>query len=206
MLLYDVHIYPSYSLGGAATPELHPSDVPAGSKAGTVQKKKSSVESNREAVIDVDDVSDGSSDVQEITQVPVTALRDKVNKHRSEASSIRLSTKKDPSSGSITAGEYLKRSKAAHNIAVDPKKNAPIQFRCELMLHSGTGRKIGTRVPSQSRTFNVTEVSAILSLNVALMTNYPPQDVDSVLDRVLAMFNEDGGQWMKLSNGIALSR
>lgn len=143
--------------GATAQSESHQKNAADVSQIGTVWKESAS-ESKRNVVIDID-ASDSDSNIQEVLQKPVTALQDKVNKHRAEASSIRLNSKKDLSSGSITASEFLKRSKTAHSIAVDPKKNAPILFRCELVLHGETGKKIGTCVPSQSQTFNVTEAS-----------------------------------------------
>lgn len=73
------------------------------------------------------------------------------------------------------------------------------------MLHGETGKKIGTRVPSQSRSFNVTEVSVLCPPN-PFTINHRQQDVDSALDRVLAMFNEAGGQWIKFSGVKVLSR
>lgn len=156
--------------GATAQSESHQKNAADISQIGTVWKESAS-ESKRNVVIDID-ASDSDSDIQEVSQKPVTALQDKVNKHRAEASSIQLNSKKDLSSGSITASEFLKRSKTAHSIAVDPKKNAPILFRCELVLHGETGKKIGTRVPSQSRTFNVTEASISTSAASESTTKY----------------------------------
>lgn len=109
-------------------------------------------------VIEIHSDANNSSDIEEVKH-PAPVLRDAVNKHKNEASKIRLNTK--PSSSGLPAKtkDYVKRKKDAHSAAADPKKNAPITFRCELFLQNETGKKIGTRVPMQSRGFQQSEVS-----------------------------------------------
>jgi hypothetical protein len=116
-------------------------------------------------VIEILSELENSSDI-EVINGPGPVLRDRINKHKVEASKIRLTAKPVSSSGlPARTNDYIKRKKDAHNTATDPKSNAPITFRCELFLQKDTGKKVGTRVPMQSRGFQQSEVNILLSFN-----------------------------------------
>jgi hypothetical protein len=116
-------------------------------------------------VIEILSELENSSDI-EVINGPGPVLCDHINKHKAEASKIRLTAKPVSSTGLLTrTKDYVKCKKDAHNAATDPKNNAPITFRCELFLQNDTGKKIGTRVPMQSRGFQQSEVSVLLSVD-----------------------------------------
>ena len=106
-------------------------------------------------VIEIDSDGGNSSDIQEFKR-PNAVLSDSVNKHKTEASTVRLTTK---SSTPPKTKEWVKRKKAAHIAGTDPKKYALIMFKCELFLQTATGKRSGTRVPMQCRGFQHSEVS-----------------------------------------------
>lgn len=103
--------------------------------------------------------SDREVDIVSLSSPP--PLRDTINKHKARASEIRLNTKPAGNGLSEKSKDWLNKRKEATANAADPKKNGPITFRCDLFLHSASGKRTGTRVPAQSRGFQQTDVSDI---------------------------------------------
>ena len=111
------------------------------------------------SVIETLSEPENSSNIEEVNG-PGPVLRDHVNKHKTEAAKIRLTTKPSSALGlPARTKDYVKCKKEAYNAASDQKNNAPITFWCELSLQTDTGKKVGTHVPMQSRGFQQLEVS-----------------------------------------------
>lgn len=106
-------------------------------------------------VIEIDN-SDSDSDIQEISIAGTSALKDSINKHKAQASSIRLKTKGDTIPEK--SRKFLKLKKDAATAAVNPAKSAQILFRCSIAIVRSDGRQIGTRVPVHQRGFPQMEV------------------------------------------------
>lgn len=104
---------------------------------------------------------DYSSDIQELSEIG--PIRSSIAKHKAVASQIRLKTKPVGYTGLTSKTKaYLENKKNAFIMGADPKKNAPITFRCELWLQTENGRKSGTRIPMESRAFQQCEVQFLL--------------------------------------------
>lgn len=99
-------------------------------------------------------------DLQEVTHVgssdnEIQILTDKINQHQKAASGFRLTRKTEPSLPEKTKNFLKLREKTRQQ---DPSKPTNILFKCDLFLQTNTGKKQGTRVPTQTRGFPFTDV------------------------------------------------
>ena len=89
-------------------------------------------------------------------------------------------------------------SNARRTLTTDPESNAPITFRCELFLPNDTGKtQVGTRVPLQSRGFQQSEVSILVSSTFWTVLNVL-QLFTTVFAKFAAMFSEPDGKWSQI--------
>lgn len=124
---------------------------------GPPGKSKSKSDKN---IIEVDGDSDtgglngSDSEVQEVTEMD--ALQAKIKQNRKAASQIRLTPKVEGDLPGRTT-DFLKLRDSSRK-RTDPSKTSSILFKVDLFLLKPMGKKTGTRVPMQSRSFQFEDV------------------------------------------------
>ncbi|KAJ7777977.1 hypothetical protein DFH07DRAFT_1056322 [Mycena maculata] len=168
----------------------HP--VPPSSKSSSKQDKenngkndapgKSKSDKSKSDIIVLDDEDSDAgapnghdSEVEDVSEM--TVLQTKIKQNRRSASSIRLTPKTELDTLPARTSEFLKSREASRKR--DQSKTSSVLFKVSLFLQKDNGRKIGTRVPLQSRSFQLDE------------------SMEHALSKLVDMFNESDGMWAK---------
>ncbi|KAJ7700670.1 hypothetical protein B0H17DRAFT_1327758 [Mycena rosella] len=142
------------------------------------------------SVIELDSDSAGGGSDSDIQEVPaMSALKTKIAQNKQTASGIRPTPKAEPDPDlSVRTQEFLQKRAASRKRATGSSKAASVLFKVTVALQKQAGQKQGTRVPLQSRGFQLDD------------------NMDYVLCTMVDMVNEPDGKWTKEHPGKGFTR
>jgi hypothetical protein len=134
-------------------------------KKSTQSSKRGASKPSSVINIDDDDSGGADSDIQEVSSM--SALKTKIGQNKQAASAIRLTPKTEPDIDVPTqTQEFLQKRAASRRRGTGQAKAASILFKVTVVLQKNAGQKQGTRVPLQSRGFQLEDVFCLVALGI----------------------------------------
>ncbi|KAK7015641.1 hypothetical protein R3P38DRAFT_2543531, partial [Favolaschia claudopus] len=143
------------------------------------------------SIIEIPDSDSGKlsddEDIKEMSTTDMEMMRLKLAQNKKASSSLRLNPKIKEEGSSRTA-TFLKMRETARKKGADASKTATILFKIILSLQKPTGKKVGTCVPPQSRSFSLDD------------------SMEHVFRAMVNTFQEAEGRWAKVYPGKSFTR
>ncbi|KAK7016114.1 hypothetical protein R3P38DRAFT_2786481 [Favolaschia claudopus] len=143
------------------------------------------------SIIEIPDSDSGKlsddEDIKEMSTTDMEMMRLKLAQNKKASSSLRLNPKIKEEGSSRTA-TFLKMRETARKKGADASKTATILFKIILSLQKPTGKKEGTCVPPQSRSFSLDD------------------SMEHVFRAMVNTFQEAEGRWAKVYPGKSFTR